>query len=379
MHEGQTRRCASQAAAPAVNRPGKPDWYSSVSPYARPDGRKAIWQLVETLVPYAAVWAIMIWLAHRGHPYLMLALSLPAAGLLVRVFILFHDCCHGSFFQSRRANRIVGYVTGLITLTPFDLWQRTHAQHHATVGDLDRRGAGDVWTLTVDEYVAASRSKRLAYRVFRHPFVLFGVGAVIMFLFVYRFASRGASSRERFSVRFTNVGIAAVTILASLTIGFRTFVSIEGPVLVLASAAGVWLFYVQHQFEDVYWARHDAWDPFRAALAGSSYYKLPRVLQWFTGSIGLHHIHHVQPRIPSYALQRCQDGVAVFQSVEPLTIRRSLHSLRLRLWDERRQRMVSCAALAGTARVAGTQKATRPTRRVMAGHAETPATIGRRD
>jgi omega-6 fatty acid desaturase (delta-12 desaturase) len=322
----------------------RPDWYSALAPFAQPDTRKATWQLVDTLVPYAVVWAAMAYLAPQ-HPWLLLVLSVPAAGLLVRVFIIFHDCCHGSFLPSPRANRLVGYFTGLFTLMPFDLWRRDHLQHHATVGDLDRRGTGDVWTLTLREYLDASRPKRLFYRIFRNPFVMFLIGPVVVFVFKNRFSPRGATARERFSVHFTNLGIVALTVAASLTIGLRAFVLVQAVVGTLAGAAGIWLFYVQHQFEDVYWSRHEAWDPWQAAMAGSSYYKLPRALQWITGSIGLHHIHHVQARVPNYALQHCQDGIPAFQTVPPLTIRRSLHSLRLRLWDERRQRMVTCANL----------------------------------
>jgi acyl-lipid omega-6 desaturase (Delta-12 desaturase) len=344
MREARATAVNNTPADGVVQPPSRPDWYAEIAPFARPDARKATWQLVETLVPYAALWAAMVYAAPR-HPLVMLALSVPAAGLLVRIFIIFHDCCHGSFFPSARANRIVGYVTGLLTLTPFDRWQRAHLEHHATVGDLDRRGVGDVWTLTVDEYLAASRPRRLAYRVFRNPFALFVAGPVIVFVFEHRFAPHGATSRERFSVRYTNVGIAAAVVAAALTIGVRTLVEIQFPIGLLAGGAGIWLFYVQHQFDDVYWSRHETWDRWRAAMAGSSYYKLPKVLQWVTLSIGLHHIHHVQPRVPSYALQPCQDGVPAFRDVTPLTIRQSLHSLRLRLWDEAHARMVTCAEL----------------------------------
>ncbi len=220
-------------------------------------------------------------------------------------------------------------------------------QHHATVGDLDRRGVGDIWTLTVDEYLATSRRKRLYYRVFRNPLALFLAGPVVVFAVVHRFSPRGATARERFSVRATNLAVVAAVVAAGLTIGVRTLLAVQVPIGVLAGAAGIWLFYIQHQFEDVYWSRHDAWDPWQAAMAGSSDHKLPKILQWFTGSIGLHHIHHVQPRVPNYALQRCQDAIPAFQSVEPLTIRQSLRSMRLRLWDEGRRRLVSCADLDG--------------------------------
>ena len=285
--------------------------------------------------------------ARRGHPWVTLALAVPAAAFLVRVFIIFHDCCHGSFLASRRANRALGYVAGLLTLTPFDKWQRSHAEHHATVGDLDRRGVGDVWTLTLAEYRAATLPKRLFYRVFRNPFVMLGVGPAVLFVLGNRVSGRGASTRERFSVHFTNAAIVATLLVASFTIGLKVLLLTQLPTLLLAGTAGVWLFYVQHQFEDAYWARRPAWDPMKAALEGSSYYKLPKVLQWITGSIGLHHIHHVQPRIPFYNLQRCQDAIPAFQAVPALTLRRSLDSLRLRLVDETYRRMVGWAVRPG--------------------------------
>lgn len=327
---------------------GKPDWYPSLSRFIQASRARAAWQLVETLIPYGVLWIAMVFAVRHAHLWLLIVLWVPASALLVRVFILFHDCCHGSLFASRRANRIVGYVTGLLTLTPFDRWQRDHAAHHASVGDLDRRGAGDVWTLTVDEYLSAPPWKRLFYRVFRNPFVMLGIGPAILFIVVNRFSTRSSTPRERFSVRFTNVVLVLVLVVASVTIGLRAFLLIQVPVMLIAGMCGVWLFYVQHQFEDAYWARHKAWQPMRAAMAGSSYYKLPGVLQWVTGSIGLHHIHHVQPRIPNYNLQRCQDEIAAFQAVEPLTIGRSLHSLQLRLWDEQRQCMVGWASLKAT-------------------------------
>ena len=283
----------------------------------------------------------MIALVSRGHVWIALTLAVPAAAFLVRVFMVFHDCSHGSFFRSRRANRFVGYVAGLLTLTPFEKWQQSHAEHHATVGDLDRRGEGDVWTLTVAEYLAAPRWKRLFYRVFRNPFIMFGIGPAFLFMLGNRWPSSDASRRERFSVHFTNAGIVAVT-GDRLSDDRRTVLLVaQLPTLLLAATVGVWLFYVQHQYEDVYWARRPDWDPMKAALEGSLYYKLPRVLQWFTANIGLHHIHHVQPRVPFYDLLECQATIPAFQSVPPLTLRRSLHSLRLRLVDEAGRRMVT--------------------------------------
>ena len=327
--------------------PPRSELLSSVESFGRPRQSRAAAELLETFIPYLVLNVFMVMAVRRGHPLVALALSGLAAAFLVRVFIIFHDCCHGSFFPSRRANRIVGYVAGLLTLTPFDKWQRSHAEHHATAGDLDRRGVGDVWTLTTSEYQAATAPKRLFYRLFRNPFVMFGVGPAILFVFGNRIFGAGTTRRERFSVHFTNAGLVAALLSAHWTIGLPTLLLIEVPTVLLAGAAGVWLFYVQHQFEDVYWARRGAWEPMRAALEGSSYYKLPKVLQWFTGSIGLHHIHHVQPRIPSYNLQSCQDAVPAFQAVPPLTLRRSLDSLRLRLLDETDGHMVSWVAVKG--------------------------------
>jgi omega-6 fatty acid desaturase (delta-12 desaturase) len=315
--------------------------YSQVEPFSRPSDRRAAVELLQTVVPFLVLAVGMMFLATRGHWWLALPLAVPAGAFLVRTFIVFHDCCHGSFFRSRRANRWVGYFTGLLTLTPFERWQRAHAEHHATVGDLDRRGKGDVWTLTVEEFRAASPFKRLYYRVFRNPFVMLGVGPGLLFVIGNRFAPRGAGRRERFSVHFTNIAILATLVIAHFAVGLPVFLLTQLPTFLIAATAGVWLFYVQHQYEDAYWARKPEWDPMTAALEGSSYYKLPRVLQWFTGSIGLHHVHHVQPRIPFYNLQWCQDSVPALQQVPPLTVRRSLHSLRLRLVDEQRRRMVT--------------------------------------
>jgi len=314
-------------------------------PFSRPRAARAAVEIAWTFGPYLALTTAMMLLVRQGHPWLAVPVSVLAAGFLVRVFIIFHDCCHGSFLSSRRANRVVGYAAGLLTLTPFEKWQRAHAEHHAGVGDLDRRGTGDVWTMTVAEYEAAPLWKRIFYRTFRNPFVLLGIGPALVFLIDHRWAWSGKSRRERFSVHFTNAGIVIALVGAHLTIGLPIFLMTQVPTQLLAGAIGVWLFYVQHQFEDVYWARRPEWEPVKAALEGSSYYKLPRVLQWLTGSIGLHHIHHVQPRIPFYNLQSCQAAIPEFQAVPVLTIRRSLHSLRLRLVDEERQHMVTWADL----------------------------------
>ncbi len=319
----------------------KSELYSLVEPFGRPRVSRAVGEILATFPPYFALATTMAIAASRGHFWLTAALYVPTAAFLVRTFIIFHDCTHGSFFRSRRANRILGYASGLLTLTPFEKWQRAHAEHHATVGDLDRRGTGDVWTLTVAEYLKASWIRRLFYRVFRNPFIMLGIGPAIEFVIHQRFTSRHDGRRERFSVHFTNAAMVAVLVAAHYTVGIPAFLVSQLPTLLVAGVAGVWLFYVQHQFEDAYWARRPAWEPIRAALEGSSYYKLPKVLQWMTGNIGLHHIHHVQPRIPFYNLPRCQAEVTAFQSVPPLTFWASMHAARVRLVDEARRRVVT--------------------------------------
>lgn len=320
----------------------RPNWFQATSKYGQPSFRKAIWQLLDTFVPYLALWILMVFMVQRGYSYwILLALIITASALLVRIFIFFHDCCHNSFFASQRANRILGYFSGILIFTPYDDWRRSHGRHHATVQDLDRRGVGDIWTLTAEEYLAAPKLKRFAYRLYRNPFVLFGLSPSTHFLILQRFPKKGAGKRERYSVVFTDLAILAIIGVSSLTIGWGTYFFIQLPIMAIAGTIGVWLFYVQHQFEGVYWARHESWDPMRAALEGSSYYKLPKVLQWFTGNIGLHHIHHVRPRIPNYHLQQCYEDIPTLQAVEPLTMRRSLKSLRLNLWDEAGQKLVS--------------------------------------
>jgi len=326
--------------------PSRPEWYQDVLKYQQPDLRKAIWQMVNTFVPYFALLFVMVRTVQLGLSYwITLALAVVAAGFMARLFIFFHDCGHGAFFASKRANTILGYITGILTFTPYEDWRHSHGVHHATVANLDRRGTGDVYVMTVEEYRAAPWWKRLGYRLYENPLVMFGLGPAFIFLISHRFPHKGAGPRQRFSVIFTNLAILAIIGVASLTIGFRTYVLVQLPILLIGDLAGVWLFYVQHHFEGVYWARQDEWDPWRAALEGASYYKLPKVLQWFTGNIGLHHIHHVRPRIPNYNLQQCYDEVPAMRAVKPLTIRESLKALRFNLYDEAQGKMVGFRAL----------------------------------
>jgi omega-6 fatty acid desaturase (delta-12 desaturase) len=317
-----------------------------VARYAQPNQRKALWQLANTFVPYIGLWILMIYTVKIGLSYwITLALAVVAAAFLVRIFIFFHDAGHGSFFGSSRANALLGYISGTLTFTPYHSWRRAHALHHATSGNLDRRGVGDVWTMTVEEYQSAPRRTRIAYRLYRNPLVMFGLGPASSFLISQRFPRKWDKRRERTSVLITNVAILGIIVLASLTIGFWTYVVIQLPIILIGGAAGIWLFYVQHQYEGVYWAREETWDATRAALEGSSYYRLPKLLQWLTGNIGLHHIHHLRPRIPNYSLQQCFDGVPAMQVVQPLTIPESLKSLRMNLWDEKGQALVSFRSL----------------------------------
>ncbi len=306
--------------------------------------RKNMWQLTNTLVPYAACWAVMVTMLNHYHTplYKLLPIMVIASGLLVRVFIIFHDCGHGSFYNSKRLNTITGYITGILTFTPYEEWKHAHAIHHATVGDLERRGSGDIWTMTVQEYLTCNPWKRLGYRLYRNPLVLFVLGPPGLFFIAQRFPTRGSGKPERNSVLITDAALAVIITIASFTIGLKTYLMIQIPLMSFAGIMGVWMFYVQHQYLEVYWERHQKWDPIRAALEGSSYYKLPKVLQWFSGNIGLHHIHHLRPRIPNYNLQKSYDEIDELQKVEALTFATSLKSLFLHLWDENERKMVSC-------------------------------------
>jgi acyl-lipid omega-6 desaturase (Delta-12 desaturase) len=316
------------------------DWRHAVEPYIGPNAWRASFQLATTLVPLALV----MWWTHAASSrsvLLALALALPAAGLLVRTFILMHDCAHGSLFASRTANDTVGFVTGVLTLTPFAQWRRDHALHHASSGDLDRRGHGDVPTLTVREYAAKSPSAKLGYRILRHPALLLLGGPVHLALGQrVRGKSTATGARQITSVWSTNVAIAIAFAAAFWVVGWRSVVLTYLIPYYVAAMSGVWLFYVQHQFEDAYWETHGEWSYLEAALRGSSHLKLSPVLQWFTGSIGLHHVHHVAPRIPNYRLQRCHDDNALFQQSPVVTLRSGTAALRLALWDEDQRRLI---------------------------------------
>lgn len=319
-----------------------PAWRESIAPYQRACAKRALWQLANTLIPYALLWygmyrvmAVSLWLT--------LPLAVLAAAFLVRTFIIFHDCGHGSYFKSRRANDLVGALTGVLTFSPYHQWRWEHGIHHRSAGNLGRRGTGDVWTLTVQEYLEASRGRRFAYQLARNPLILFVIAPLFVFLAKQRFVPAGADAAQRRSVWRMNIALLGMTTLLSALFGIRNYVFIQLVVLALAGSAGLWLFYVQHQFEGVYWERGEQWDYTEAALRGSSFYKLPKILQWFSGNIGFHHVHHLSPRIPNYNLQRCHEDDARFREIKPVTLCSSLKALAFRLWDEQGRRLVGFA------------------------------------
>jgi acyl-lipid omega-6 desaturase (Delta-12 desaturase) len=316
----------------------KSRWHEIVTRYARADLKRSLWEMTNTLVPYFALWYLMIFSVHISY-WLTLLLSIPTAGFMVRTFIIFHDCGHGSFFKSQKANDALGIFTGILNFTPYYEWRHTHAIHHATASDLDRRGVGDVVTMTVKEYLAAPWWKRVSYRVFRNPLVMFTIGSFLEFAIFQRFPGSTGGKRERASVWWTNLALAGVISLLIFLVGWRTYLLVQLPVLLLGTSVGVWLFYVQHNFDPTYWERHNKWEFVRAGFEGSSYYQLPAVLQWFTGNIGFHHIHHLSPKIPNYKLPKCYKENEVFH-VPPMTIVASLSALRMRLYDEEKHSMV---------------------------------------
>ena len=304
--------------------------------FQRSSAWRARWQLANSFIPYLILWYSMYRALIISY-WLMLPIAILAAGFLARIFIIFHDCGHASFFESRRANNVMGAIAGVFNLTPFRHWRWQHAVHHGTSGNLDRRGSGDIWMLTVQEYLASSRWQRFAYRLARNPLVLFVLAPLYVFVIHHRLVSSGAPRSERRSVLWTNLALLAITILMSALMGLKAFLSIQLTVSTIAGGVGIWLFYVQHQFEGAHWTRSANWDFTAAALQGSSYYKLPRILQWFTGNIGFHHIHHLSARIPNYHLQLCHNSEPSFGRVKPITLLSSLKSLTYRLWDEERQ------------------------------------------
>jgi omega-6 fatty acid desaturase (delta-12 desaturase) len=320
----------------------RPPWQEALGAYAQPRVRRAWLEVMSSAVPYLAL-SVAMYLTLGVSPLLTVALAIPTAGFLVRVFVVFHDCAHGSMFPSKRTNARVGTVLGLFVLSPFRRWRHDHAVHHATSGDLERRGVGDIITLTVAEYRARSPRGRLAYRLIRHPLVMFGVGPVFAMIVGPRIVARSARPRMRNSVLGTDAALAVLVAALCWLIGWEKFVIVWAPAALLAGSVGIWLFYVQHQFEDAYWQSGADWSYADAAMRGSSYLKLPKLLQFFTGNIGLHHVHHLNARIPNYNLQSAHDANPVFADVPTLSLWDGLRAVKFKLWDEDAGRLVTFA------------------------------------
>ncbi len=311
-----------------------------VAPFEKIDTKASVIQIINTIGPLVILWYLAYVTLSISY-WLTLPLIVITAGFMVRTFILFHDCCHQSFFKSRRANDILGTITGVLTLVPYQQWKHTHTVHHATSGNLDKRGTGDMWLLTVEEYVGSPLWRRIAYRVYRNPFIMLGVGPIAVFLIEYRFNRKGAKSKERLNTYVTNVALVALYALLITVIGWQAFIMIQGPIFFLSGLLGIWLFYVQHQFEDSYFEHDGEWSYVQAAVEGSSYYKLPKLLQWLTGNIGFHHVHHLSPRVPNYHLEKAHNETAPLQKATTITLRTSLKSLSYRLWDEKNKTFIS--------------------------------------
>jgi omega-6 fatty acid desaturase (delta-12 desaturase) len=318
-------------------------WKNLVSRYQKSQTRKSIWQLSNTFIPFVLIWLVMLYALDYSF-WITLLLAFPAAGFSIRLFIFQHDCGHGSFFKSQRANDLCGLFCSIFTFTPYHYWRKKHAIHHKSAGNLRQRGIGDIYTMTVSEYFSLTRWGKLKYRLYRNPLILFIIFPAILFLIVYRFPSPRdkAMKNYQFGVYMTSLVIGLLIASLIWLVGLKAFLLIQLPISIITSSTGTWLFFVQHQFENTYWADDENWDFSKAALQGSSYYKLPKVLQWFTGNIGFHHIHHLSPRIPNYLLEKCQkENPELQESATVLTLRTSFKSMLLSLWDEKQKKLVS--------------------------------------
>ncbi|MGM0846591.1 MAG: fatty acid desaturase [Bacillota bacterium] len=311
-----------------------------IAPYEKGTTKESVWQIINTLGPFFLLWFLAYQSLSVSY-WLALIPMVFAAGFLTRSFIIFHDCTHYNFFKSRRVNRIVGTIVGVLTLFPFDQWGHDHNVHHATSGNLDKRGTGDMWTLTVKEYAEAPLRLRLAYRFYRNPFVMFVLGPIYVFLLKNRFNRKNARKKERYNTYLVNVIIVALITLCGMTLGWQSFLLVQGSIFMISGSIGIWLFYVQHTFEDSYFEENSEWEYVLAAVEGSSFYKLPKVLQFLTGNIGFHHVHHLSPRVPNYRLEQAHYNTPALQHVPTITLSTSLQSLRFRLWDEDSKTFVS--------------------------------------
>lgn len=318
------------------------DWLKIVKQYQTSDNWKSTGQILNSIIPFLVLCVLMYFSLQISY-LITLALGIINAGFIVRLFIIQHDCGHNSFYRSKKANNILGSMIGVITMTPYHHWRKSHAKHHASSGNLDSRGIGDVYTMTVGEYEELSWWNKLKYRVYRHPISLFVFGPMIIFVISHRFPFKTKKSEkvERASVYWTNLALGILFGGIGMLIGFKELLIMATPMYLVTFSVGVYLFYVQHQFENTYWRRRQEWDYFQAAIAGASYFKLPKILQWFTGNIGFHHIHHLSPRTPNYLLEKAYNENPIFQKVETLTLFTSLKTTSFKLWDEQRDKLIS--------------------------------------
>lgn len=311
-----------------------------VAPFEKADVKASVRQLVNTIPPFILFW-FLAYQALDVSVWLTVALSAVAAGFVIRTFIIFHDCTHGSFFKNKKANAVVGTITGIMTLFAYEKWKREHSIHHASSGNLDKRGVGDIWVMTIEEYVEASKWERFKYRMYRNPLVMFGFGPLFLVLISSRFNRKDARKKERNNTYLINISLVVIYSLLIWAIGWQAFLIVQGSTMFIAGALGIWLFYVQHTFEDSYFEDESEWDYVKAAVEGSSYYKLPKVLQWVTGNIGFHHVHHLSPRVPNYNLEKAHESTPPLQQATTITLKSSLKSLRYKLYDAKNKTFVT--------------------------------------
>lgn len=311
-----------------------------ISPFEKSDIRISVRQMINTILPFLVSWFLAYQLLSVSI-FLTLPFTLIAAGFVVRMFIIFHDCTHGSFFKNKKANAIVGTITGVLTLFPYEKWKREHAIHHASSGNLDKRGVGDIWVMTIEEYIEASKWTRLKYRLYRHPLVMFGLGPLWLILVTSRFNRKDARKKERHNTYLINISLVVLYSVLIYLIGWQAFLIVQGATMFIAGVLGIWLFYVQHTFEDSYFEDEQEWDYVKAAIEGSSYYELPKVLQWVTGNIGFHHVHHLSPRVPNYHLEKAHTSTPPLQRATTIGLFSSLKSLRYKLYDANNKTFVT--------------------------------------
>ncbi|MGO1060386.1 fatty acid desaturase [Planococcus sp. FY231025] len=311
-----------------------------VAPFEKADVKASVQQLLNTIPPFILFW-FLAYQALDVSIWLTIALSAVAGGFVIRTFIIFHDCTHGSFFKNKKANAVVGTITGIMTLFAYEKWKREHSIHHASSGNLDKRGVGDIWVMTIEEYIEASKWERFKYRMYRNPLVMFGFGPLFLVLISSRFNRKDARKKERNNTYLINISLVVIYSLLIWAIGWQAFLIVQGSTMFIAGALGIWLFYVQHTFEDSYFEDESEWDYVKAAVEGSSYYKLPKVLQWVTGNIGFHHVHHLSPRVPNYNLEKAHESTPPLQQATTITLKSSLKSLRYKLYDAKNKTFVT--------------------------------------